>query len=152
MKRILFGAILIAASAALANAQTATASASKAIEANTKTFIEAFNKGDAAGVGSMYAMDAKLLPPNDKMREGRAKIQEFWAGAAGAGLKIVSLTPIDVTATGTYAVETGKYVVTTPAAGGGTVTDEGKYVVVWRREGRVWKIIRDIWNSDKPAQ
>ena len=52
---------------------------------------------------------------------------------------------------GNLIVETGKYV-TTISAGGTTITDEGKYVVVWRREGRGWKIIRDIFNSDKPAQ
>ena len=150
MRKILLGTILIAAFASLAYGQTATASASKAIEANAKAFTEAFNKGDTAAVAAIYATDAKLLPPNGAMIEGRQGIQTFWAGAASAGLKLVSLTAIDVTATGTYAVETGKYVSTVPAPGGGTSTDEGKYVVVWRRNGRDWKIIRDIWNSDKP--
>jgi uncharacterized protein (TIGR02246 family) len=150
MRRILLSTILIAAFASLANGQTATASARKAIEANSKAFTEAFNKGDTAAVAAIYATDAKVLPPNGAMVEGRANIQTFWGSAASAGLKIVSLTTTDVTATGVYAVETGKYVTTVPAAGGGTMTDEGKYVVVWRREGRIWKIIRDIWNSDKP--
>ena len=150
MRKILLGAILIAAFASLANAQTSTASARKAIEANAKIFVDALNKGDAAAVAAIYATDAKLLPPNAAMIEGRPGIQTFWGGAASAGLKMVSLTTTDVQATGVYAVETGKYVATLPTAGGGTNTDEGKYVVVWRREGRNWKMIRDIWNSDKP--
>jgi uncharacterized protein (TIGR02246 family) len=150
MRKILLGTILMAAFASLANGQTATASARKAIEANAKAFVEAFNNGDAAAVAAFYANDAQLLPPNAAMIEGRPGIQTFWAGGASAGLKLVSLTASDVTATGVYAVETGKYVATVPAPGGGTSTDEGKYVVVWRREGRAWKIIRDIWNSDKP--
>lgn len=152
MRKLLLGATLIAAFASLAYGQTATASARKAIEENSKAFVDAFNKGDAAAVAAMYTTDAKLLPPNAAMIEGRPGIQTFWAGAASAGLKLVSLTASDVTATGVYAVETGKYVATVPASGGGTSTDEGKYVVVWRRDGRAWRIIRDIWNSDKPAQ
>lgn len=152
MRRILLGAILIAAFASLAHGQSTPASTRKAIEANLKSFVDAFNKGDAAGVAAIYATNAKLLPPNGAMVEGRQNIQTFWAGGIDAGLKIVSLTAVDVTPAGNLAIETGKYVSTVPAASGGTTTDEGKYVVVWRREGRGWKIIRDIFNSDKPQQ
>lgn len=152
MRRILLSAIFIVMFVTFANGQTSTASARKAIEANAKAFVEAFNKGDAAAVAALYAMDAKLLPPNNAIVEGRANIQTFWSGALSAGVKMVSLTPGDVTATGVYAFETGKYVSTVPTASGGSTTDEGKYVVVWRREGRNWKMIRDIFNSDKPAQ
>ena len=152
MRRVLFAVVLSATFVSLAQGQNTSASVRKAIEANAKVLMEAFNKGDASGVAALYAMDAQLLPPNDKLAEGRANIQTFWAGAASSGLKMLSLTTSDVMATGVYAIETGKYVTTFPAPGGGTATDEGKFVVVWRREGRGWKIVRDIWNSDKPAQ
>jgi uncharacterized protein (TIGR02246 family) len=150
MKRIVLVTLIMAVSATAAYSQTASA-ARKAIEANDKAFTAAFNNGDAAAVAAMYGTDAKLLPPNGPIVEGRANIQTFWAGGISAGLKMVSLTPVDVTVAGNLAIETGKYVTNVPA-GGATVTDEGKYVVVWRREGRGWKIIRDIFNSDKPAQ
>jgi len=143
---------LIAAFSSLAYGQNASANTRKAIEANLKTFVAAFNKGDAATVAALYALDAKLLPPNGPIVEGRANIQTFWAAGITAGLKLWSLTPTDVTVAGNLAIETGKYVTTVPAAGDTTVSDEGKYVVVWRREGRGWKIIRDVFNSDKPAQ
>ena len=149
MRRILLATLVIAASTAVAYSQTSATR--KAIEANAKAFVEAFNKGDAAAVANMYAADAKILPPNEKIVEGRANIQAFWQGAIGAGLKMTSLTPTTIMPAGNLLVETGKYVMTIPA-GGATVTDEGKYVVVWRREGRNWKMIRDIFNSDKPAQ
>ena len=149
MRRIFLATLVIVASTAVAYSQTSATR--KAIEANTKSFVEAFNKGDAAAVAQMYAADAKILPPNEKIVEGRANIQAFWQGAIGAGLKMTSLTPTTMTPAGNLLVETGKYVMTIPA-GGATITDEGKYVVVWRREGRNWKIIRDIFNSDKPTQ
>jgi len=152
MRRMLVAAILIGVFVSLAHGQNTSASARKAIEANAKAFIAAFNQGDVAAVAMIYAMDAKLLPPNDKLIEGRANIQTFWGGASTAGLKLISITATDVTVAGNLAIETGKYGSTIPGAGGVTVTDEGKYVVVWRRERGGWKIIRDIFNSDKPAQ
>ena len=151
MRRLVIGVMMMLACTSLAYGQNTSANARKAIEANAKAFTAAFNKGDAAAVAAMYATDAKLLQPNGPVVEGRANIQTFWAGGISAGLKMVSLTPVDVTVAGNLAIETGKYATTVPS-GGATVTDEGKYVVVWRREGRGWKIIRDIFNSDKPAQ
>jgi ketosteroid isomerase-like protein len=151
MRRIVFSTLIIAACVTFVHSQP-TSATRKAIEANLKTFVEEFGKGNAAAVAQIYAVDAKLLPPNDKMVEGRANIEKFWAGAIGAGLKLTSLSITTLTPAGNLLVETGKYVSTMPGTGGATVTDEGKYVVVWRREGRNWKIIRDIFNSDKPAQ
>ncbi len=151
MRRIVFVILILAVSSVATYGQNSSATR-KAIEANAKAFTAAFNKADIAAVALMYATDAKLLPPDNPIVEGRANIQNFWSGANTAGLKLVSLTPVDVTVAGNLAIETGKYVTTIPGAGGATMTNEGKYVVVWRREGRGWKIIRDIFNSDKSAQ
>jgi len=121
------------------------------IETNSKTFIESFNKGDAAAVAGMYTADARLLPPNGPMVEGRAEIQKYWQGAIGAGLKLVSLEAAHVETGGNLIVEVGRYKSTTPGSGGSTATDEGKYVVVWKREGRNWKLAADIFNSNMPV-
>src|SRR5688572_33198362 len=88
MKRQLLVTLLIICAASIAEAQQ---SARTAIQANVKQFVEAFNKGDAAAVANMYTMDARVLPPNGEMVEGRANIQKFWQGAMSAGMKMVSL-------------------------------------------------------------
>ena len=147
MKRQLLVGLLIICATSVAVAQQ---SARTAIAANTKQFIEAFNKGDAAAVANMYAVDARLLPPNGEMAEGRANIQKFWQGAISAGLKMVSLDAIDVDAQGNIAVEVGTYTITVPGSGNVTTTDKGKYVVVWKREGRSWKLAVDIYNTNIP--
>ena len=152
MKRLLLGAILIAAFASLAYGQNQAAGARKAVEENNKKLVAALNRGDAAAAAAIYATDAKAFPPNSQVVEGRQNIQALWAGFVSGGLKLQSLNSVDVNLNGNVAVETGKYVVTVPTASGGTITDEGKYVVVWKRQGRGWKIFRDIWNSDKPVQ
>ncbi len=123
-----------------------------AIETANKQFIAALNRGDAAAVAAMYSADARLLPPNGRMSEGRQAVQQFWQGAIGAGVKLVSLETLHVKSQGNLAFEVGRFTLTVPAAGGATTTDTGKYVVVWEREGGKWKLATDIWNSDAPAQ
>lgn len=147
MKRRLLVPFLVICAASITQAQTSVRSA---IETNSRQFIEAFNKGDAAAVANMYTMDARVLPPNGEMVEGRANIQKFWQGAMTAGLKLVSLEPVHLETQGNIVVEVGRYTSTVPGAGGVTTTDKGKYVVVWKRQGRSWKLAADIFNTDMP--
>ena len=146
MKRQLLVTLLMICAATVAEAQQ---SARTAIEAKTKQFIEAFNKGDAAAVANMYTADARLLPPNGEMVEGRENIQKFWQGAISAGLKMVTLETVHVESQGNIAVEVGRYTSTITRAGA-TTTDKGKYVVQWKREGQNWKLAVDIFNSNMP--
>jgi uncharacterized protein (TIGR02246 family) len=148
MKRLLLAVTIITTMCSLAFSQSQ--SAQKAIEANTKQFIEAFNKGDAAAVANMYTMDARVLPPNAEMVEGRANIQKFWQGAITAGLKLSTLETVNVEQQGNIAVEIGRYTSTMPGAGGTTTTDQGKYVVLWKRDGKSWKLAVDIFNTNRP--
>ena len=148
MRRTLLVMLLITCAAYTAEAQQ---SARTAIEANTKQFIEAFNKGDAAAVANLYTIDARMLPPNSEMVEGRANIQKFWQGAITAGLKMVSLETLHVETQGNIAVEIGHYTSTRPGAGNTTTTDKGKYVVMWKREGQSWKLAIDIFNTSLPT-
>lgn len=150
MKRILLPALLAlaAVSPALGQARGASpAAVRRAIEANNKKFVEAFNRGDAAAIAAMYARDARALPPNGDMAEGRQEIQALWRSAIVAGMKLVSLETVAVESRGDLAFEVGKYTMTLPNG----QTDVGKYVVVWEKEGGVWRLAADIWNSNKPA-
>ena len=148
MKRtgLVFLVIIYTATFAQAQRQVRTA-----IEANTKQFIEAFNRGDATAVANMYAMNARLLPPNSEMIEGRANIQKFWQGASTAGMRLTALDIVDLDVRGNTAIEVGRYTATMPGAGGAMTTDKGKYVVVWKREGRNWKLAIDVFNTNLPA-
>ena len=149
---LLLAAVILSASSALGQAKDNKGGEVRAaVEAANKQFIEAFNKGDAAAVAAMYSADARLLPPNGPMGEGRQAVQQFWQGAIGAGAKMVSLETLHVESQGNLAFEVGRYTLTAPKTGGGAATDTGKYVVVWEREGGGWRIAADIWNSDVPA-
>lgn len=147
MKRQILLSILILSLASIADAQQ---SLRQSLESSNRKFIELFNKGDAAAVANLYASNARLLPPNGPMIEGRQNIQTFWQSFITMGVKLTSLEIVDVEAAGRTAIEIGRYSLTIPGAGG-TSTDNGKYVVVWKRYGRSWQLSVDIWNTNAPA-
>ena len=117
-----------------------------AIEAASKGFAEALSKGEAAKIADMYAEGARVLPPNSPMVKERQRIQEFWQGFINSGAKL-SLTTTDVEAQGNVAIEVGTYELVSPD----NKRDAGKFVVVWRRHKKDWKLAVDIWNSDMPG-
>src|SRR5260370_16652919 len=53
------------------------------IEAVNAKWIDFFNKGDFAGVASLYTDDATAFPPGSGMVKGRAAIEAMWKGMAG---------------------------------------------------------------------
>ena len=46
-------------------------------EAGEQAWLNAFNGDDASGVANLYASDARLMPPNADIVEGRAAIEGF---------------------------------------------------------------------------
>ena len=116
------------------------------IDALNQTFEQGLEKGDADMVASVYAPDARLLPPGSDVVEGSA-IRDFWQGAIdsgiGGGLETESLEEH-----GDIAVEEGRYVL----RAAGDVVERGKYVVVHRRQpDGTWRFGLDIWNSSDPS-
>ena len=52
------------------------------IEAVNAKWIDFFNKGDFAGVASLYTDDATAFPPGSGMVKGRAAIEAMWKSIA----------------------------------------------------------------------
>jgi hypothetical protein len=76
MRRIAPVIALVAALIAPAFAQKAE------IEAVNAKWIDFFNKGDFAGVASLYTEDASAFPPGSGMVKGRAAIEALWKSMA----------------------------------------------------------------------
>jgi uncharacterized protein (TIGR02246 family) len=122
-----------------------------AILAANEEFMAAFERGDAAGIAAMYTTDGKLLPPNSPMLRGTQAIRTFWQGAKEAGGKTTKLETLEVETRDDLAIEVGRYTLTLQPKSGGSVTDKGKYLVVWKNDHGAWKLQIDIWNTDTPA-
>ncbi len=123
------------------------ADVAKIIKENNKILGAEVAAGNAAAVAKMYAKGAKLMPPNAGILKGK-DIGGFWQGAIAMGIKGAKLKTQEVEVAGGTAIEVGTYVL---SAANGAALDEGKYLVVWKKDGKAWKLYRDIFNTSRPA-
>ena len=123
---------------------SAMADAKSELGARVKEWADKYNAGDAAGVAALYEEDSQILPPQTDAVAGRAKIQEYWQGVMGAGVKTAALEMLEVHSSGDIAAEVGRYVMKNAE---GQNLDQGKYMVLWKKKKGSWVIVRDIWNS-----
>jgi uncharacterized protein (TIGR02246 family) len=106
-----------------------------------------FNKGDFDGVASLYTADATAFPPGSAMVKGRAAIGAMWKSMADQ-VTDPKVTTIDVKRLGPSAArEIGTFSLKTKASPPKELT--GKYLVVWEKVGKDWKLAADIWNDGK---
>ena len=110
---------------------------------------QAFNRGDAAAVATLYTEDATLLPPGADILSGRRAAQARWQAAYDTGARNLSLDPVSVETWGDAAREIGRFTLEAPGQGGETATVEGKYVVVWKKTADGWRLDTDIWNLNR---
>jgi ketosteroid isomerase-like protein len=122
------------------------------IEMLTAKFSKAVTNKDFAALGSFYEERARLLAPGVPMVEGRAAIQAAQQSMIEGGVQALRLDVIDVIEAGDLAIEIGRYTLTIQPPGGESVIDNGKSVVVWRRQkDGALKIAVDTFNTDARA-
>jgi len=125
----------------------ALAQTKAAIQKLDDQWARAFNTGDPAAVAAMYTKDAYVLPAGGPMLHDHAAIEAFWK-AAEATMQDVKCTALDVKRLGGSAArEIGTCSFMTKKAPLQEVRI--KYAVVWEKEGGKWKLLQDIWNTDK---
>jgi len=117
------------------------------IDAN-KEFMKLFADSDSIGLSNLYSQDAKLMMNGTTAILGRKNIQSTFSGIMNSGISNISLKTIDVWGTENLITEEGGLSLFV----GDTVVDQGKYIVLWKKEEGEWKLFRDIFNSNLPAQ
>jgi len=119
----------------------------KDIEARERDWLKAFNGGDASGVAQVYEQDARLMPPNSGIVEGRSAIEGYVKEFLTTQAQL-SFTLLTVHESADFCAAVGQYDMKIP----GAPDDSGKYIEVWRRQGDgTWLIADDIFNSNTPA-
>jgi uncharacterized protein (TIGR02246 family) len=115
-----------------------------------QAFVTAFAKGDAQAVAGLYASRAQVFPPHSDVLESADTIRAFWQGVMDMGVREATLETVDIEpVSDTMAIERGRYTLSLES---GALADAGKYLVVWTQQDGVWKIYRDIWNTNQPRQ
>ena len=146
MARSLALALLLTTVCTVAPASAQPSGVRAEIEAANKEFMSAFKKADPKAVAALYTADAQLLPPGAKTLQGPQAIAGYWSGAFASGAAEVVLTTKEVQAAGSdLAYEIGTYTIESKED---KPLDQGKYLVIWKRDQGKWKLHRDIWNSD----
>ena len=138
---------IVLAIAVLIGLMTPAAAQKAEIEAANGKWMAFFNKGDFDGVASLYTADAVAFPPGSGMVKGRAAIGAMWKGMADQ-ITDPKVTTLDVKRLGPAAArEIGTFSLKTKGSAPKEMT--GKYVVIWQKVGKDWKLATDIWNEGK---
>jgi len=118
------------------------------IEAANKNFMAMVAAGDSIGLANSYTIDAKFMNAGAPSVIGRAEIQVAMSNIVQAGITKVDIRLENVFGTEDLIAEEGEL---TLFAGDAAVGVE-KYIVLWKKENGEWKLFRDIFNSNLPAE
>lgn len=119
----------------------------QAILAAEKVFMAAYARADAPGLAALYTGDGQIMPPNSDVVTGKQGLEALFRSFWEAGDAVIKLETVEAEGFGETAYEVGKY---TLSGKGGKVSDRGKYIVIWRKQGGQWKLHRDMFNSSMP--
>ncbi len=123
-------------------------SATEGIYETNKLFMDAFSAGDAEKVAGFYTANCRFLPDNSDPVDGRANVQGLLQSMMDGGVSSVELITWEVEDCGDTAVEVGRVVM---RGDDDEIVDDGKFIVVWKKENDGWRLHRDIVNSSLPS-
>ncbi len=109
-----------------------------------------WNRNELDKLIDAYADDAVYLPPHHGAVHGREAIREYLKGPLSHGVRDLTYKVTFIKHSGDLAYDVGRYTMTVPQHGN-TRKDEGKYLVVWKKQADgKWRIAADSWSSDLP--
>jgi ketosteroid isomerase-like protein len=120
----------------------------KQIEDANRKLSQNLAEGNIDGVAAWYTADAQFMVPNMPSAIGRPSIKAVYTGMYQSGATDLKLSTKELSGNGDLLEEVGTYTLSTSS---GKQLDQGKYLVVWRKEATKWKLYRDCFNSDLPA-
>ena len=117
------------------------------VDAN-KEFSVLFAANDSIGLANLYTQDGKFMNNGAPAVTGRKNIQSALSGIMNSGVSSVNLITIDVWGMENLITEEGELSLFVEDA----EVYKGKYIVLWKKVDGKWKLFRDIFNSNLPAE
>jgi uncharacterized protein (TIGR02246 family) len=118
------------------------------IQAAQDRLAEAVAARDAGRAAALYTEDARLIPQGAAACRDRGAIAAFFAGAFAKGIAGARFMTEEVEGDERQATEIGRYeLYAVPPNGERILATEGRYLVVWRKDGGEWRMHRDMFNT-----
>ncbi|NQY29982.1 MAG: DUF4440 domain-containing protein [Flavobacteriaceae bacterium] len=124
------------------------ANAKAEIVAANKEFKLFFAAADSIGLANLYTQDAKFMNNGAPAVTGRENIQSALSGIMKSGISSINLVTVDVWGMENLITEEGELSLFVDEA----IVYQGKYIVLWKKVDGEWKLFRDIFNSNLPAE
>lgn len=103
------------------------------------------NIRDTAAIAAIYAPNGSIMPPNVETVTGREALEAFWVEFLSTG-NILNISANQVRANGNIGYRVGTYTIASPH---NELIDKGKYVEVWHHMDDGWRLMYDIFNSNR---
>lgn len=103
------------------------------------------NIRDTVTIAAIYAPNGSIMPPNVETVTGREALEAFWVEFLSTG-NIININANQVRANGNIGYRVGTYTIASPH---NELIDKGKYVEVWHHMDDGWRLMYDIFNSDR---
>jgi len=125
--------------------------AKKAIAASNDIYFQSFARNDSSIFINRYAEDCLIMVPNAPAMQGHKGAMDFFKIAYNnIGLRNGKFITTQVYGLGDgYVVEEGLW---QSFDAGNTMFDNGKFLVLWKKTPKGWKMFRDSFSSNNKAQ
>ena len=149
MKKILFLSVLLL-TVQLSHAQSDLDEARKAIAFSNSIYFESFVKNDSSIFIDRYAEDCLIMAPNTPVIKGHTGALQFFKIAYNdIGLRNGKFITTAIYGSGNdYVVEEGTW---QSFDKNNQLFDNGKFLVLWKKTDKGWKMFRDSFSTDNKS-
>lgn len=114
---------------------------------NIENFSKYYMNGDHEKIAASYTDDGKIFPTGTPIIEGPEALEKYWTLPSTTKILKHKVTPTEIRIVKRIAYDYGYYEGETLTAKGEKIPWKGKYVIIWKKIGKDWKIYLDIWNK-----
>ena len=152
--RFLLICLVIACNAHFAQAQTYIGKQKHIdqILTNIEQFSKFYMAGDVESLVNCYTDDGKIFPGGRMIMEGAEDLRAYWTIPEGAKTLYHKIKPVEIKVVKDTAYDYGYYEGKSQNTKGEKSSWQGKYLIVWKKVGKDWKIYLDIWNRTPAPQ
>lgn len=113
----------------------------QAVGAFVTTYLDAYNKKDAAGVAALYAKEGILVPPGP-MASGQQNIEKAWRAVFDSGRTGLRYDIQQVQAEGNIVWSVGQFTVKVPDESGALQERQGNFTNIyqWKGDGLKFRV------------